>query len=89
MGLLWLPGQAIVYCNGKEILRVENPRVGDVEAYLKYDLILGGVNKSRDENLRFPDDLIIDYVRAWQRKDLATPQDGAKPNAGDLNEDNN
>jgi beta-glucanase (GH16 family) len=89
VGLLWLPGKAVVYYNGKPALQVVNPRVGDVEAYIKFDLILGGVNRQRDEALQFPNDLSIDYVRVWQRKDLASPLDGAKPNVGDPNENNN
>jgi len=47
------------------------------------------VNRQRDEALQFPNDLSIDYVRVWQRKDLASPLDGAKPNGGDPNENDN
>jgi beta-glucanase (GH16 family) len=89
VGLLWLPGQATVYYNGKQALHLDSPRIGDVQASIKFDLLLGGANKLRDEGLTFPDDLIVDYVRVWQRKDLATPQDGPKPNAGDPNENKN
>lgn len=31
VGLLWLPGKATIYTNGKKALQVDNPRVGDVE----------------------------------------------------------
>lgn len=31
---------------------------------------------------QFPADFTIDYVRVWQRADLATPEDGPKPNDG-------
>jgi beta-glucanase (GH16 family) len=89
VGLLWLPGQATVYYNGKQALHLDNPRIGDVQTSIKFDLLLGGVNRLRDEGLTFPDDFIVDYVRAWQRKDLATPQDGPKPNACDPDENKN
>jgi beta-glucanase (GH16 family) len=89
VGLLWLPGQATVYYNGKQALHLDNPRIGDVQASIKFDLLLGGVNKLRDEGLAFPDDFTVDYVRVWQRKDLATPEDGPKPNTGDPNENKN
>ncbi|HSU67953.1 MAG TPA: glycoside hydrolase family 16 protein, partial [Tepidisphaeraceae bacterium] len=29
-GLLWLPGKAVYYCNGREIARWENPRIASV-----------------------------------------------------------
>ena len=29
-GLLWTPGSAIYYCNGREVLRWENPRISSV-----------------------------------------------------------
>ena len=46
------------------------------------------VNSQLDD-AKLPDDFIIDYVRVWQRKDLATPGDGPKPNPGDPDEARN
>ena len=34
-------------------------------------------NDALDEK-KLPDDFIIDYVRVWQRRDLASPGDGKK-----------
>jgi beta-glucanase (GH16 family)/uncharacterized cupredoxin-like copper-binding protein len=89
LGLLWLPGSAAYYANGKEILKVENKRVSDVESYLKLSLILGGNNNVLLNETKLPADFAIDYVRAWQRKDLASPEDEAKPNQGDPDEAKN
>jgi beta-glucanase (GH16 family) len=88
-GLLWLPGQAIFYCNGKELLRWENPRVSDVQHYILYDMVSGGWEHDVLIDSQLPDDYVIDYCRVWQRKDLATPEDGMKPNKGDPSETKN
>jgi len=85
-GLLWTPGSAIYYCNGKETLRWENPRISDEQEYIMYDMVSGGWDKDPLDDAKLPDDFIIDYVRVWQRKDLATPEDGPKPNKGDPSE---
>jgi hypothetical protein len=34
------------------------------------------------DDAQLPADLAIDYIRVWQRKDLASPEDGPKPNDG-------
>ena len=90
-GLLWTPGSAIYYCNGKEILRWENPRISDEQEYLMYDMVTGGWDHSLPQldDSKLPDDFVIDYCRAWQRKDLASPDDGPKPNKGDPSETKN
>jgi beta-glucanase (GH16 family) len=87
-GLLWTPGSAIYYCNGKELLRWENPRVSDLQEYIMYDMVTGGWDKTLPQldDSKLPADFTIDYVRVWQRKDLATPEDGPKPNQGDPSE---
>jgi len=94
-GLLWTPGSAVMYNNGRELFRWEGTRVGDVESYIAFDLVSGGwtvrdvyVNTRRDD-AKLPDDFIIDYVRVWQRKDLTTPEDGLKPNKSDPHETKN
>ena len=85
-GLLWTPGSAIYYCNGKEVLRWENERVSDLQEYIMYDMVSGGWDNLPLDDAKLPDDFIIDYVRVWQRKDLASPEDGPKPNKGDPSE---
>jgi beta-glucanase (GH16 family) len=88
-GLLWTPGVAVVYNNGREVFRWENPRVSDVQSYIMFDMVSGGWANTRLDDSKLPDDFRIDYVRAWQRKDLASPADGPKPNSGDPDERKN
>lgn len=77
-GLLWTPGLAIYYANGKEVLRWEDPRVSNVPSDLMFTLPMGGWDNSPLDDAQLPADFIIDYVRAWQRKDLASAVDGKK-----------
>jgi hypothetical protein len=48
----------------------------------------GWANVALDAS-KLPDDFYIDYVRVWQRKDLASPEDGPKENSGDPDERKN
>ena len=78
-GLLWTPGVAAYYCNGKEICRWEDPRVSDVPQILMFTLPMGGWDNDALDVKQLPDDFVIDYIRVWQRKDLASDADGKKP----------
>ncbi|MES2460978.1 MAG: glycoside hydrolase family 16 protein [Armatimonadota bacterium] len=78
-GLLWTPGSAIYYYNGQEVLRWEDTRISGVPGILMFTLPMGGWDNSPLEDANLPDDFEIDYVRVWQRKDLASPEDGKKP----------
>jgi beta-glucanase (GH16 family) len=69
-GLLWLPGKVVYYCNGKEVARWENPRIGSVPAEMMFTLPAGGWDNDWLDDAKLPDDLVIDYVRVWQRADL-------------------
>jgi beta-glucanase (GH16 family) len=77
-GLLWTPGLAVYYCNGRELLRWENPRISDVPSDLMFTLVSGGWDNDAIDDSRLPADLIVDYVRVWQRQDLASPLDGKR-----------
>ncbi len=78
-GLLWTPGSAIYYCNGVEVARWENERVGSVPEMMMFTLPMGGWDNNALDDSKLPDDFVIDYVRVWQRKDLASEVDGKKP----------
>ncbi|MCA1596893.1 MAG: glycoside hydrolase family 16 protein [Chloroflexi bacterium] len=79
-GLLWAPGSAVYYCNGKEVLRWENPRISSVPSILMFTLPMGGWDNDSLDDSRLPADFVIDYVRVWQRKDLlAVPMKDAPP----------
>jgi len=69
-GLLWLPGKAVYYCNGKEVARWENPRIASVPAEMMFTLPAGGWDNDWLDDTKLPDDFVIDYVRVWQREDL-------------------
>jgi len=81
-GLYWVPGLAVYYAQGKEVLRWESPRVCSVPSFLMFSFVSGGWDNAPLEDSKLPDDFVIDYVRVWQRKDLASPVDGPKPNQG-------
>lgn len=81
-GLLWTPGFAAYYAQGKEIARWESPRVSDQPSYWKFDVISGGWDPVPIIDSELPSDYKVDYVRAWQRKDLASDLDGPMPNEG-------
>jgi len=71
-GVLWQPGLIVFYCNGKEISRFEDPRVPTVPAEFLFTQPSGGWDNDQLDDSKLPSDWIVDYVRAWQRKDLAT-----------------
>lgn len=83
VGLLWTPGSAILYGNGKEVARWVNPRISSIPSCFLLDHVTGGWETEVLDDAQLPADFVVDYVRAWQRKDLATPDDGFKPNSGD------
>jgi beta-glucanase (GH16 family) len=84
VGLLWTPGSAVFYANGRETARWESPRVCSVPSYIIFDNNIGGWEKEPMDDARLPADLAVDYVRVWQRKDLASRADGPIPNTGPL-----
>lgn len=82
VGLLWTPGSAILYGNGKEVARWENPRVSDAPSCILLDNVTGGWETEPLDDSQLPGDFVVDYVRVWQRNDLASAVDGPKPNKG-------
>jgi beta-glucanase (GH16 family) len=75
-GLLWTPGSAVFYCNGQEIWRWEDPRVSTVPAHFIIEMTTGGWDNNAVDDAQLPADYLIDYVRVWQRRDLASSADG-------------
>ena len=82
VGMLWTPGVVVMYDNGKENARWESPRVANTQEYILLTALTGGWESEPMDDAQLPADLVIDYIRVWQRKDLATPEDGPKPNDG-------
>lgn len=52
------------------------------EGASNHSLLLQNFTGEDMDDTKLPDDLTLDYVRVWQRKDLASPEDGPKPNEG-------
>lgn len=77
-GLLWLPGLAVVYNNGKEISRWETDRISTVESNIIFTFVAGGWDNTGLNDKQLPAEFEIDYVRAWQRTDLASDVDGVQ-----------
>jgi beta-glucanase (GH16 family) len=71
-GLLWEPGKLTWYCDGVEKWSWENERVASVPLYLKFTIQVGGAWAAHDvDDGALPDAFLVDYVRVWQRDDLA------------------
>ncbi len=75
-GVLWLPGLSVYYANGREVARWESPRVSTVPCEMMFTHVSGGWANTPLEESALPDDFVIDYVRAWQHKNLASGVDG-------------
>ncbi|BCM94093.1 beta-glucanase [Abditibacteriota bacterium] len=73
--LLWTPGEVVYYGNGQELLRWKNDRISNVPSNLIFYMVTGGWENLPLDDAKLPADFSIDYVRAWQRKDLASPAD--------------
>ncbi len=84
VGMLWLPGSLTFYGNGEVFWKWESPRVMSVPAYIQFQNQIGGWECEALDAAQFPSDFEIDYVRVWQRADLAAPGEGVQPNAGGL-----
>lgn len=70
-GLLWTPGSAVFYCNGRVVGQWTIDRISRVPSYLMFDMVTGGWDNNPLDDAQLPADFVIDYVRVWQRKDLA------------------
>lgn len=81
-GLLWTPGVAVYYINGKEVARWESPRISEITSNIMFTNVTGGWDNDQPDVTQMPDDYVIDYVRCWQRKDLASAVDGFKAPTG-------
>lgn len=75
-GLLWTPGSAVFYCNGQVVATWENDRVSSVPSYPMFDMVTGGWDNDPVDDSKLPSDFVIDYIRIWQRQDLASDVDG-------------
>ena len=70
-GLLWTPGEAVFYCQGQEIGRFKSERIASVPEHIMFTLPAGGWDNDWLDDAQLPGEFLIDYVRVWQRDDLA------------------
>ncbi|HEV7300031.1 MAG TPA: glycoside hydrolase family 16 protein [Tepidisphaeraceae bacterium] len=75
--VLWLPGSTTYYANGQIIGKWEDERVGSVESYPILYMVSGGWDNNRLDDAQLPADFVVDYIRVWQRADLASDVDSA------------
>lgn len=78
-GLLWTPGKVVYYGNGIEVASWDEPRISSVPSNMLLTMPAGGWDNSSLDEKQLPDDFAIDYVRVWQRADLASAVDGFQP----------
>jgi len=70
-GLLWLPGLAVYYVNGREVARWEHERISRIQSEIIFTMPVGGWdNEKRPVDAELPADFLIDYVRVWQLREL-------------------
>lgn len=70
-GLLWEPGKLTWFIDGQKKAEWQNERVGRVPGHLLLSLQLGGWATKDIDMSRITETFDIDYVRVWQRPDLA------------------
>ncbi len=71
-GVLIEPGCATFYCNGQMVGTWKSDRIGVTPEYILFTLPLGGWGTNGYvDDAHLPATFSIDYVRAWQRDDLA------------------
>lgn len=73
-GLMWEPGRVTFYRNGAPVAQWTNPRVGSVSSYLLVTAHTNSIGGNALTGEGLPDDFVIDYVRAWQRRDWVEDQ---------------
>ncbi len=70
-GMLWEPGKASFYGNGQLLAVWADPSVSKVSEHFIFTHVAGGWGGNDLTGAGLPDDLVIDWVRAWQRDGLA------------------
>lgn len=70
-GILWEPGKMTWYMNGRPVGVWESPAVPSVAIYLKFCIQMGSWGGFIVEDEKLPMDFTVDYIRVWQRDDLA------------------
>ena len=83
-GLLWLPGLAVIYNNGEEVTRWDTDRISTLQSNIIFTFVAGGWDNTPIKDAELPATFEIDYVRVWQRADLASDVDGVQSSQATL-----
>ena len=62
-----------------QVWRWEDPRVSNVPSHFIIEMTTGGWDNNAVDDSKLPADYLIDYVRVWQRRDLAFSVNGHCP----------
>ena len=77
-GLLWEPGRLTWFCDGEPKVSWQSERVCSVPEFVKFTIQVGGSWATHDvDDAALPDYMLVDYVRVWQRADLAALNEAA------------
>ena len=68
-GLLWEPGRAVYYANGRPVAEWKSARIATVPAYLILYMVDGGWANEPIDDAQLPCEFVIDWVRCWQREE--------------------
>ncbi len=71
VGMLWLPGYVAYYGNGEKFFEWKSDRVCSAPSYPILYMVSGGWANTPLDPAALPDEFTIDYLRIWQRADLA------------------
>ncbi|MGI6496832.1 MAG: glycoside hydrolase family 16 protein [Kiritimatiellia bacterium] len=65
-GLLWEPGRAVYYANGKPVAEWTSERISSVPAHMIFYMVDGGWANEPIDDAQLPDEFVVDWVRVWQ-----------------------
>jgi beta-glucanase (GH16 family) len=65
--VVWDPGLIVWYVDGVEIHRFSGSEVASQEMYLLANLAVAAWVDPPDETTPFPSEMVVDYIRVWQR----------------------
>ena len=70
------PARRSSTATAEELWRWDDPRVSNVPSHFIFEVTTGGWDNNPVDDKQLPADYVVDYVRVWQRKDLASDADG-------------
>ncbi|MDA3799622.1 MAG: glycoside hydrolase family 16 protein [Kiritimatiellae bacterium] len=71
-GLLWEPGKATWYYNGKVVAKWTSMRIADAPSFIILCTQMGGWEGFDIDDNQLPAEFIVDYIRVWKNKKWET-----------------